>query len=268
MRRMALATVVAAGVAIPVMAAPAFAGSSPAPMEGRVFADQPGKPGTPEDDGAGPRDDRGVEPSAAPGPLRIYLARHGQTDWNAARRLQGSTDVPLNDTGRAQARALAARVARLPLDAIYASGLSRSLETARIVAGDRPVRSLPQLNEQSLGGFEGKQIGEGHAETAAEFDRRRADPDDRMDGGESVNQHLARVEAALAMLRARHPSGSILIVGHGGTNQLLLRLLLGLSAAQAEEIHQDNSELYLVEVVPGQPPVLWKQIPADRLGEL
>ena len=60
--------------------------------------------------------------TTTPGTLRLYLARHGQTDWNASRRLQGGTDVPLNDTGRAQARALAQRLGRLPPDAIYASG--------------------------------------------------------------------------------------------------------------------------------------------------
>jgi len=207
-------------------------------------------------------------PPTSEGILRIYLARHGQTDWNAVRRLQGSTDIPLNERGREQARALAAKLARVPLDAIYASGLSRSLETARIVAQGREVRSLPELNEQSMGSFEGKQIGEAAPVTAAEFERRRADPDDRLDGGESLNQHLARVEAALARLRAYHPSGNILIIGHGGTNVLLLRALLGLSASQTREIQQDNSELYLIEIVPGRPALLWKEVPPDRLGEL
>ena len=199
--------------------------------------------------------------------LRIYLARHGQTDWNAVRRLQGGTDVPLNDTGRQQARDLAAKLAGVPLDAVYSSGLQRSVETARIAAGDRPVESLPLLNEQSLGSFEGKRLDGSDPEGAAEWKRRSANPDDSLDGGESVNQHFARVQQALALLRSRHPSGSILVVGHGGTNALLLRALLALSAQETEQIHQDNSEVYLIEVPRADPPVVWKQIPRDHLGD-
>ena len=200
--------------------------------------------------------------------LRIYLARHGQTDWNAARRLQGGTDVPLNDTGRQQARELAAKLAGVPIDAVYASGLQRSLETARIVAGDRPVQGLPQLNEQSLGSFEGRRLDGSDPEGAAEWKRRSANPDDSLDGGESVNQHFARVQQALALLRSRHPSGSILVVGHGGTNALVLRALLGLSAEETETIHQDNTEVYLIEVPAAGAPAIWKQIPRDHLGDL
>jgi len=200
--------------------------------------------------------------------LRIYLARHGQTEWNATKRLQGGTDVPLNDTGREQARALATKLAGIPLDAIYSSGLSRSVETARIAAGDHAVERLPLLNEQSLGSFEGKRLDGSDPEAAAEWKRRSANPDDSLDGGESVNQHFARVQQAVALLRSRHPSGSILVVGHGGTNALLLRALLGLSAEETAKIHQDNSELYLIEVVSGGPPAVWKQIARDRLEDL
>src|SRR2546422_1604679 len=92
------------------------------------------------------------------GTLRIYLARHGQTEWNALHRIQGWTDVPLNDTGRRQAQELAVRLQGVHLDVIYSSALRRSRETAEIVAGGRPVESLEVLNEQSLGGFEGKYL--------------------------------------------------------------------------------------------------------------
>lgn len=222
---------------------------------------------------AGP--DPPASPAAATQPhggtdqvLRIYLARHGQTDWNASRRLQGGTDVPLNDTGRQQAHALAAKLAGVPLDAVYASGLSRSLETAKIAAGDRAVQSLPLLNEQSLGSFEGKRLDGSDPEAAAEWKRRSANPDDSLDGGESVNQHFARVQQALALLRSRHPSGTILVVGHGGTNALLLRALLGLSEEETAKIHQDNAEVYLIEIGAAGPPIVWKQIPRDRLEDL
>ncbi len=89
-------------------------------------------------------------------PLRIYLARHGETDWNVQHRLQGSADVPLNDRGRQQAQQLKEVLQGVRLDAIYSSTLSRSRDTAGAVAGDRRVQSLDGLKEQSYGSFQGK----------------------------------------------------------------------------------------------------------------
>jgi broad specificity phosphatase PhoE len=200
--------------------------------------------------------------------LRIYLARHGQTDWNAERRLQGGTDTELNETGRQQAAELAARLDGIALDAVYSSQLRRSRDTAQVVAGESGVVSLAELNEQQLGEFEGAYLDGRDPDVAAEFERRSADPYDTMGGGESIEQHLARVEKAVEQIRGRHPSGQILIVGHGGTNAQILRALLGLSAEEAGEIAQSNSELYLIELSPGRDPRLWKLIPPENLDEL
>ena len=83
--------------------------------------------------------------------------RHGETDWNLDRRLQGHADRPLNDTGREQARGLAAELAEEELEAVYSSDLSRAQETARIVAGARglDVTELPELRERHFGSWEG-----------------------------------------------------------------------------------------------------------------
>ena len=206
------------------------------------------------------------DPSAV---LRIYLARHGQTGWNAERRLQGWTDIELNETGRGQARGLAERIDGVPIDQIFCSGLRRSRETAEIVSGGRlPIEALPALNEQKLGKFEGAYIDGRDPQVVAEYERRSADPEDALDSGESRTEHHARVRAAVEEILRRHPSGTILVVGHGGTNSAILAALLGLSQAQASEIRQSNDELYLVEVATGRTPRLWKQIPTDRLGDL
>jgi broad specificity phosphatase PhoE len=204
----------------------------------------------------------------APGTLRIYLARHGQTEWNAERRLQGNTDTELNETGRRQAAELAARLEGVSLDSIYSSALRRSRATAEIVAGSAPVESLPELNEQALGKFEGVYLDGRDPEGEAEFRRRIDLPDDTLDGGESENQHLARVRRALEQIRAAHPSGRILIVGHGGTNKMALRALLDLTVEEVQGIHQANDELYVIEFLPGVDPRVWKYIPRTALGEL
>jgi probable phosphoglycerate mutase len=200
--------------------------------------------------------------------LRIYLARHGQTDWNAERRLQGHTDTELNDNGRRQAAELAARLDGITLDAIYSSQLRRSRDTALVVAGEREIESLAELNEQMLGEFEGAYLDGRDQQAVTDFERRSADPNDTMGGGESIDQHLARVESALDQIRGRHPSGQILIVGHGGTNTQILRALLDLSFEESGEISQANSELYLIELSPDRDPRLWKLIPEENLSEL
>jgi broad specificity phosphatase PhoE len=200
--------------------------------------------------------------------LRIYLARHGQTDWNVARRLQGHTDIELNATGREQAALLRTRIQQIPLDQVYSSTLSRSRETAEIVHGTVALTSLPDLREQNVGKFEGQVVDEAHADVLAEFQRRSRLPDDDLDGGESENQFVARVRRALDTIRSERPAGSILIVGHSGTNRAILRVLLNLSADDAGTIQQANDELYLVDLPRGGAPRLWKWIDSAHLTEL
>src|SRR4029079_3482461 len=87
----------------------------------------------------------------------ILLARHGETDWNVERRVQGHSDTPLNDTGRGQARALAEELAGEPIDAVYSSDLVRAHETARLVAEQRglDVTAIRDLREKHFGTWEG-----------------------------------------------------------------------------------------------------------------
>jgi broad specificity phosphatase PhoE len=200
--------------------------------------------------------------------LRLYLARHGQTDWNAERRLQGWSDTHLDATGRRQAQALGERLLGVRLTRVYSSTLARSRETAEIVRGAVPLTSLDGLREQRLGQFEGLRMAGGDTAAVAEFERRRRDPDDTLDGGESTNQHFARVRDAVQALVAQHPGGAILVVGHGGTNQMILRALLGLTPEEADAVRQANDELYLIEIAPGEPRRLWKAIGAGNLGDL
>jgi len=199
--------------------------------------------------------------------LHLYVARHGQTDWNLERRLQGQTDRHLNDTGRAQAERLAERLRGLPLERVYSSTLARSRETAEIARGQAPLEALAGLREQAIGKFEGLKLDADSAATA-EFQRRSRDPQDSLDGGESEDAFYARVRRSADDILARHASGWVLIVGHGGTNQMLLRAILGLTAAQADSIRQGNDEVYKLEIVRDRPPVLWKAIGAGKLGEL
>lgn len=201
-------------------------------------------------------------PAQSPGTLRIYLARHGKTDWNAQGRTQGHLDIPLNATGREQAAALRDTLNGVPLDGVYSSTLTRSRDTAQIARPDARIVSLDSLREQHRGKFQGSLASD------PELVRRERDPNDTLDGGESLNQLTDRVRAALDQIRREHPSGSVLIVGHNVTNRMILRVLLDLTIEQATAIRQANNELYLIELDAGGRPRLWKLIPETNLGEL
>jgi 2,3-bisphosphoglycerate-dependent phosphoglycerate mutase len=198
--------------------------------------------------------------------VRIYLARHGQTDWNLEGRTQGGTDIPLNGTGRQQAERLKARLSGVRIDAVYSSTLRRSRETAEIVHGRAPVTNLPGLDERRFGKFEGLLTSD--PESGSELERRQWSPDDSLDGGESLNALQERVRATIDTIRKQHPSGSILIVGHGFTNRMILNVIFGLTTEQMRSINQANDALYLIELESGSSPRLWKLITEANLTEL
>ena len=200
--------------------------------------------------------------------LGSIFARHGETDWNAERRLQGGTDTALNSKGRQQAAKLAERLKGIHLDAVYSSTLSRSRDTAEIARGEVALKSLAGLNERNHGKFEGKKVDGSDPATEQEWRRRRRDPEDEFDGGESLNQFDERVRTTFETIRNQHSSGAILIVAHDLTNQMILRALFGLTLQQATSIRQANDELYLIELDAKNPPRLWKLITEANLGDL
>ena len=205
---------------------------------------------------------------------RIYLARHGQTDWNLEGRTQGGTDIPLNGTGRQQAQQLKARLTGVQLDAVYSCPLRRSRETAEIVHGQAPVTSLPGLSERRFGKFEGLLTSD--PESASELQRRQWNPDDSLDGGESLNALRERVRATIDSIRdtardtarKQSRSASILIVGHAYTNRMILGVIFGLTIEQMRLINQANDALYLIELESGSRPRLWKLITEANLTDL
>jgi probable phosphoglycerate mutase len=148
----------------------------------------------------------------------ILLARHGETDWNRDRRVQGHTDVPLNETGRQQASALATALENEPLDAVYSSDLERARETARIVAEPRglQVEVADGLREKHFGSWEGLT----DEEVLRRFpDARRGHWGD----GETTDEMTERVIETLHRIAADHPGERVLVVLHGGPLRAALR---------------------------------------------
>jgi broad specificity phosphatase PhoE len=147
----------------------------------------------------------------------ILLARHGETDWNLQRRVQGHSDTPLNETGRAQALALAETLDGANLDAIYASDLARAYDTARVVAERKglTVTTLPELRERNFGTWEGLTDTEIHERFPQAKSGSWGD-------GETKEAMAERVLAALHRIASTHPGGRVLVVTHGGPVRSLL----------------------------------------------
>ena len=201
--------------------------------------------------------------------LRIYLARHGETDWNVQKRLQGWTDIALNQNGEAQAKALGDVIQGIGITHIYCSTLARSQKTAQIVSrGKIPITKMQELREQSFGKFQSMYMDGRDPAVLEEYERRSSDPNDTLDGGESLEQFYSRVKNGLDKILRANTRGAILIVGHGGTNTQILRSLLDLSAEQSLKIEQANNELYFIEVTKRKATRLWKFMTAEHLEEL
>ena len=142
--------------------------------------------------------------------MLLYLVRHGETDWNLQRRIQGSTDVPLNDNGRAQAKRAGDLLGTRQWDAVVASPLSRAFETASIIAAEvglpEPTTD-PRLVERAYGDAEGLEI--------SEVDR-RFPGETHVPGRESREDVAARALEALIEIGEANPDKAIIVVSHGG----------------------------------------------------
>jgi len=165
-------------------------------------------------------------------PRRVLLLRHGRTEWNATGRFQGQLDSPLDATGRAQAKAAAVALAPMRPDAIVASDLSRTADTAAAVSDELrlPVALDPRLREINLGEWEGLTRAEARERFPTEYASWQAGSDERRGGGETYAEVGARAAACLAEWLDRLGPGSLLVaVTHGGAARATIGTLLGLS---------------------------------------
>lgn len=151
--------------------------------------------------------------------MELYVARHGETEWNAAERLCGRTDLPLNETGKAQAVALAETLASEAhsIERIIASPMTRAQQTAHIIAERLgvPVETDGRLIEQNYGVYEGGSI------QNPDFVINRQQFAYRYPNGESMMQVAYRVYGFLDELKRRDGLQRVLLVSHGGTCRVL-----------------------------------------------
>lgn len=180
----------------------------------------------------------------------LVLVRHGQTDWNIQGRYQGQADVPLNNTGLAQARELAQTLTGEHFDAIYSSDLQRARQTAEALgqALGLPVQIDRRLREINQGDWEGRIFTDIKALFAQQIAAREKDPlGVRPPGGESVGEVAERIAAATQDIVHAHPNGRVLIVSHGLSIATLIARARGLSLAEVYSLIPKNVSTTSVE---------------------
>lgn len=158
----------------------------------------------------------------------FWLIRHGETEWNANRRLQGWLDIPLSDVGLEQARQLAVHLKTLAtprFDGVHSSDLSRAAETARVATAHLglPVVTHEGLRERNYGRYQGLDwaaLSEGLASKGVNL----RDPEQAVDEGESLREFAERIASTFTTLAQGNPGKNLLVFAHGGVIDIAWRL--------------------------------------------
>lgn len=184
--------------------------------------------------------------------MKIWFVRHGETEWNRTKRYQGHSDISLNETGRRQAQETAALLANEPLSAIYASDLSRAVETAQFVAQphELKVQWKQELREIHFGLWEGLRYEQIMKKWANELSLMYDHPEKgRAPEGEGFSDLAQRAGAALLEIRKAHQeTETIAVVAHGGTIRVLFCLLQGKPLQELWNVAIEHGQAMTVDV--------------------
>jgi probable phosphoglycerate mutase len=175
---------------------------------------------------------------------QLILIRHGETAWNRDRRIQGQTDVELSALGHEQARQLARRLSREPIQAIYSSDLARARQTAEPLgeALSLPIHPTPLLREVGFGAWEGLTVSEVEARWPEEYRAWRLDSITyRPPEGERIEELQRRALTGAAEILAAHPGETIALIGHGGSVKAILCGLMDFPLSLWRRLRIDNT---------------------------
>ena len=185
----------------------------------------------------------------------IILVRHGQTEWNRIERFRGRADVPLNETGLAQAELTGRRIAtEWKPAAVYSSPLSRAVRTAEIIAGNfnLPVQIHPGLTDIDYGQWKGLTPDEVREHWPKMIDDWYNKPDFAcIPGGETLAELRSRALKVIDELVACHEGQTIAVVGHTVINRIILLGVLGLGNDRFWRLHQDTCAINSFEAEAG-----------------
>ncbi|MEM8884815.1 MAG: histidine phosphatase family protein [Planctomycetota bacterium] len=192
-------------------------------------------------------------------PLRLLLARHGETDWNRTGQYQGQRDIPLNETGQAQVQALAERLADEEIHAIHASDLARAAETARVIGarvGREPTLDATwrEIDIGALTGIDFK-TAPPHLRNVLHAVAHQEDP--IAEGAETYDDIRRRMRDGFTRICEAHAGETVLVVGHGGTLKVLIADLIGLPQESIDRLSlRGNASLSEINFTHGRPQLV------------
>lgn len=208
--------------------------------------------------------------------MRCCFVRHGETPWNAERRLQGHQDIPLNDLGLAQAAAAAdflkQRHAQSPFAALVSSDLQRARQTAEAIAQAlvMPIQNTPGLRERHYGDFEGKTPSEARQFAEATYDAlvARDDLDSAPGNAESLKAMVTRIENCLSQLAEIYQDQSVILVTHGGVLDVLYRRALRRDLTGPRDAPIPNAGLNWLDLALKSDGLHWTMVAWGETGHL
>jgi broad specificity phosphatase PhoE len=193
-----------------------------------------------------------------PDSLRLYLIRHGETEWSLSGRHTGRTDIALTPNGEGEARELGKRLPDIPFARVLSSPLRRALQTCELAGLDQAPEMEPGLAEWDYGDYEGRR--------SADIRMQRPDWNvyrDGCPGGELPEQVTARADSLLA--RLRRMEGNIALFTHGQIGSALAARWIGLALDEAQHLSLGTASLSILAFDPHHPGVpvisLWNEIP-------
>ncbi|MBI5061679.1 MAG: histidine phosphatase family protein [Candidatus Aenigmarchaeota archaeon] len=182
--------------------------------------------------------------------MKIIIVRHGETEANAKKIVQGHSNIPLSEIGIAQAKKVALRLKKERIDIAFCSDLPRARMTAEEIMKfhKAPLVATKELRERSHGIFENR-----HADEMKKYREERGIPRHvfRPEGGESFLDIEKRAGKFLSMIMKKYKEKNVLLVAHGGINRVLLSLLLKKPLEEAVDIEQKNTCVNIVEISDG-----------------
>ncbi len=186
---------------------------------------------------------------------QLVVVRHGETDWNAAGKIQGVHDTALSPKGVAQIRALGAAIAERDFDGFYCSDLKRARETAAILNEQlqAEIQIDHRLRERDFGHFQGlsfEEIQERFPDQYQAYCGR--DPYFAMTNGQSHFQQMTQVNAFLADMTKRYPRGRVLAVAHSGSIQCMVHAVLGIPLQEVLPLSCENATMHAFEFEAGR----------------
>ncbi len=192
--------------------------------------------------------------------MNLYIVRHGQTEWNIIGRMQGSSDIPLNQVGRQQAENVARRFQSIPLHAAYASPLSRAYDTAEAIVRGRSlfIEKEPALMEVGFGVWEGKSFEEMDSVYAEPFHAFMNDPEHfpAPQGGDDMQKRLVDMRAFLQRLLQQYTQGeNVLLVTHGFAIRILLSVIMDAPLKYMSAFFMGNTSISIIRYEHGRPRI-------------